>query len=93
MEDKKIELLEKLIKENKISLKEALVLIGENEEKIVIQRIPSQPLHTNPWSEPQWQEPHWKKPFEVYCAPDPFTTTSGTTAGYYPKGTSVNTTI
>lgn len=88
MEDKKIELLEKLIKENKISLKEAMVLIGGSEEKVVIQHIPSQPSYTNPWA-----EPHWKKPFEVYCAADPFTTTSGTTASYYPKGTTVNTTI
>lgn len=88
MEDKKIELLEKLIKENKISLKEALVLIGGSEEKVVIQHIPSQPSYTNPWP-----EPHWKKPFEVYCAADPFTTTSGTTTASYPKGTTVRNTI
>jgi hypothetical protein len=84
MEDKKIELLEKLIKENKISLKEALVLIGENEEKIVIQRIPSQLPYTNPRV-----DPHWRKPYEIYCGRDSFTTT-GTTTAFYPKGTTVS---
>jgi hypothetical protein len=77
MTDKKIELLEKLIKENKISLKEAIVLIGENEEKIVIQQIPSQSPYTNPL-----QDPHWKNPYQIYCSSDPFATTPEATASY-----------
>lgn len=63
--ENKLELLERLIKEEKITLKEALVLIGGNEEKAVTQRIPSQNL----------PDSYWKKPYEIHSKRDPFTTT------------------
>ena len=53
MKDKKVELLERLIKENKISLREAIILL-EEEEKVV-------PLI--PYTPPSWTS----DPFTVTC--------------------------
>ena len=61
MEDKKIELLERLIKENKISLKEAMILL-EKEQTVV-------PFKTI-------TVPHYDKdPFTVTCDSYPIGTT------------------
>jgi len=74
MTDKKIELLEKLIKENKISLKEAMVLL----EKEDVQYITSPMPIMTPITVPSWTP----DPFTITCGGTCRTTT-------YPNGTTV----
>lgn len=50
MTDKKIELLEKLIKENKISLKEAMVLLEKEDVEYITSPMPIMTPYTVPSS-------------------------------------------
>ena len=77
MEDK-ITLLEKLIKESKITLNEALILLddGVRKKETPITHITP---YTKPYTTPA-ENPHWIDPFRVTCN---INTTS------YPEGTTV----
>ena len=52
MNDINIKLLENLIKENKISLKEALNLINDDSEKVIINHLVPHPPYINPYVYP-----------------------------------------
>jgi len=49
MNDLNIKLLENLIKENKISLKEAVNLINDDSEKVIINHLVPLPPYINPY--------------------------------------------
>lgn len=73
MTDKKIELLEKLIKENKISLKEAMVLLEKEDVEYITSPMPIM----TPYTVLNWKP----DPFTVTC--------NGSTTKAYPNGTTV----
>lgn len=77
MEDK-ITLLEKLIKESKITLKEALVLLDDGVRKKETPITYITP-YTTPYTTPA-ENPYWIDPFRVTC---------NINTACYPEGTTV----